>query len=348
MSCCHPAPGTRSTRPTSPSARRFRARACRCSACVSACRPWSRRTAERSSGSSRPTARWRGSSTTGSACSRGIPSPFEAVRYHSLAATAVPDVLEVTATADGVVMAVRHRGLPLEGVQFHPESILSRHGARARRELPRMTERGRAGPRRRPRAVSPAATGCSGSTAAVPATGRAVARWSACSTRTTSRSASTPCAARSRGTRAAATRWSATTSSACSRTRSPATTAIPACTGSAASATPPAPTSPPVRGGSVPTRSGCAAGRAVLRRTSSLRPPRLSRPVGTHGRRSGLVRRRLRRGPGAAPGRQLLRGEPDLPRAGRRRGPVGDVPPAAGDQPGAVRRAAAPPRARTC
>ena len=51
------------------------------------------------------------------------------MRYHSLAATAVPDVLEVTATADGVVMAVRHRELPLEGVQFHPESILSRHGA---------------------------------------------------------------------------------------------------------------------------------------------------------------------------------------------------------------------------
>ena len=60
---------------------------------------------------------------------RGIPSPFEAVRYHSLAATAVPDVLEVTATSDGVVMAVRHRELPLQGVQFHPESILSRHGA---------------------------------------------------------------------------------------------------------------------------------------------------------------------------------------------------------------------------
>ena len=59
----------------------------------------------------------------------GIPSPFEAVRYHSLAATAVPDVLEVTATAAGVVMAVRHRELPLEGVQFHPESILSRYGA---------------------------------------------------------------------------------------------------------------------------------------------------------------------------------------------------------------------------
>ena len=59
----------------------------------------------------------------------GIPSPFEAVRYHSLAATHVPEALEVTATADDVVMAVRHRTLPLEGVQFHPESILSRHGA---------------------------------------------------------------------------------------------------------------------------------------------------------------------------------------------------------------------------
>ncbi len=58
----------------------------------------------------------------------GLPSPFEAVRYHSLAATAVPDVLEVTATAGDVVMAVRHRSLDQEGVQFHPESILSRHG----------------------------------------------------------------------------------------------------------------------------------------------------------------------------------------------------------------------------
>jgi anthranilate synthase component 2 len=59
---------------------------------------------------------------------RGIPTPFEAVRYHSLAAVEVPDELEVTASASGVVMAVRHRSKPLEGVQFHPESILSRHG----------------------------------------------------------------------------------------------------------------------------------------------------------------------------------------------------------------------------
>jgi anthranilate synthase component II len=60
----------------------------------------------------------------------GLPSPFAAVRYHSLAAVAVPDSLEVSAWADGVVMGVRHRSLPLEGVQFHPESILSEHGAR--------------------------------------------------------------------------------------------------------------------------------------------------------------------------------------------------------------------------
>ncbi|GGR42937.1 anthranilate synthase/aminodeoxychorismate synthase-like glutamine amidotransferase [Nocardioides luteus] len=59
----------------------------------------------------------------------GLPSPLAAVRYHSLAAVSVPDDLEVTARSeDGVVMGVRHRSLPLEGVQFHPESVLSQHG----------------------------------------------------------------------------------------------------------------------------------------------------------------------------------------------------------------------------
>jgi anthranilate synthase/aminodeoxychorismate synthase-like glutamine amidotransferase len=56
----------------------------------------------------------------------GLPADFLAGRYHSLAATAVPDCLEVSARAvDGEVMAVRHRELPVDGVQFHPESVLT-------------------------------------------------------------------------------------------------------------------------------------------------------------------------------------------------------------------------------
>jgi anthranilate synthase/aminodeoxychorismate synthase-like glutamine amidotransferase len=61
----------------------------------------------------------------------GLPQPFTATRYHSLviAPESLPDCLEVSArTADGVIMAVRHREHPLEGVQFHPESILTTAG----------------------------------------------------------------------------------------------------------------------------------------------------------------------------------------------------------------------------
>jgi anthranilate synthase/aminodeoxychorismate synthase-like glutamine amidotransferase len=56
----------------------------------------------------------------------GLPEGFDAGRYHSLAATEVPDELEVSATSkDGEVMAVRHREFPVDGVQFHPESVLT-------------------------------------------------------------------------------------------------------------------------------------------------------------------------------------------------------------------------------
>jgi para-aminobenzoate synthetase component II len=61
----------------------------------------------------------------------GLPTPFTATRYHSLAVRpdSVPDELEVTGrTAGGVVMALRHRDLPVEGVQFHPESVLTEGG----------------------------------------------------------------------------------------------------------------------------------------------------------------------------------------------------------------------------
>jgi para-aminobenzoate synthetase component II len=61
----------------------------------------------------------------------GLPSPFTATRYHSLAVRedTLPDELEVTGrTESGVVMAIRHRDLPLEGVQFHPESVLTEGG----------------------------------------------------------------------------------------------------------------------------------------------------------------------------------------------------------------------------
>jgi len=70
---------------------------------------------------------------TGKGVFKGIPSPFQATRYHSLVIEreTLPDVLEVTAEIeDGTIMGVRHRTLPIEGVQFHPESIASEHGHR--------------------------------------------------------------------------------------------------------------------------------------------------------------------------------------------------------------------------
>ncbi|HKD34661.1 MAG TPA: aminodeoxychorismate/anthranilate synthase component II [Gaiellaceae bacterium] len=66
----------------------------------------------------------------------GLPESFEAGRYHSLAATRVPDCLEVSATcSDDEVMAVRHRELPVDGVQFHPESVLTPLGTELARNF---------------------------------------------------------------------------------------------------------------------------------------------------------------------------------------------------------------------
>lgn len=62
---------------------------------------------------------------------KGLPSPFEATRYHSLVIKpeSLPATLEITATADnGVIMGIQHKTLPVHGVQFHPESIASEHG----------------------------------------------------------------------------------------------------------------------------------------------------------------------------------------------------------------------------
>ena len=77
----------------------------------------------------------------------GIRSPFPAARYHSLCVdeATLPPEIEVTGrTEDGVVMAMRHRTLPLEGVQFHPESVLTPDGPRVLANFLRRTGQGRA------------------------------------------------------------------------------------------------------------------------------------------------------------------------------------------------------------
>lgn len=68
---------------------------------------------------------------TGIGVLKDVPNPFTATRYHSLALerSTLPNVLQITSeTESGVVMSVRHKSLPIEGVQFHPESVLTEHG----------------------------------------------------------------------------------------------------------------------------------------------------------------------------------------------------------------------------
>ncbi len=75
---------------------------------------------------------------TGKGVFAGIPSPFEATRYHSLIVKrdTLPDVLEITAeTAEGEIMGLQHKTLPVHGVQFHPESILTTEGKRLLRNF---------------------------------------------------------------------------------------------------------------------------------------------------------------------------------------------------------------------
>ena len=68
---------------------------------------------------------------TGKGLFQGLPTPFEATRYHSLVVDrdTLPDTLEITAELeDGTIMGLQHKDLPIHGVQFHPESIASQHG----------------------------------------------------------------------------------------------------------------------------------------------------------------------------------------------------------------------------
>lgn len=80
---------------------------------------------------------------TGKGVFAGLPSPFEATRYHSLIVEreTLPDCLEVTAELeDGTIMGLQHRELPIHGVQFHPESIRSEHGHPLLQNFLRMTK----------------------------------------------------------------------------------------------------------------------------------------------------------------------------------------------------------------
>ena len=78
----------------------------------------------------------------------GLPNPFPAIRYHSLAVIGdnLPDCLEVSAwTSNGIIMGLRHRQFPVDGVQFHPESIMTEVGKDILRNFLKMTDRSHGG-----------------------------------------------------------------------------------------------------------------------------------------------------------------------------------------------------------
>ena len=71
----------------------------------------------------------------------GLENPLQAGRYHSLAAATLPECLEETATYDGIVMGVKHKTLPIHGVQFHPESILTPTGGKVIQNILKIAEK---------------------------------------------------------------------------------------------------------------------------------------------------------------------------------------------------------------
>ena len=73
----------------------------------------------------------------------GIENPLQAGRYHSLVAIEMPDCLEITAEFDGIVMGTRHKKLPIYGVQFHPESILTPAGGKVIENILQIAEKGK-------------------------------------------------------------------------------------------------------------------------------------------------------------------------------------------------------------
>ena len=339
----------RTTRPSSPWAGASSSSACRCSGSASGMQGLV--TAYGGTvGAGRAGARRGGGRAPrrASAC-----SPGSRRRSRRCATTRWPPVGARRARGDarplsGVAMAVRHGDLPLEGVQFHPESILSRHGADLvgtssdDPRMPSVLDAVREGFARSDRVFwldGGGARDWSGRRSIVGVLARR--RRLADLRRRKARGPPAPQAVR---------RSSATTSSrvleAGDRLATPATRT---CTGSATSATPAGPTSGARPSGIGPDAVWMRCARRALlrpRASGSDEARRRSQPGRRHPARPPAgTPTAFARGPGAPARRQLLRGEPDLPRAASlRRRPADGVPAAARGQPGAVRRLLQPPR----